>query len=264
MEKEVLQQRPSYAIESVDNALRLLQILRDENAIRISDAAAELGVASSTAHRLLSMLVYRGFARQDDNRCYVPGPSLGVKPTRLSWTGTLRFLAQPHLEWLRDEIGETVNLVVKINDKVRFLTSVESQAPLRVGDRRGVVLPAHETSGGIALLAQLPDWQLAQMLFADADQGGPGLSKKEFTALMKRVLQTRRIGYAINHEYSERGVGAAGFALEAPSVRGIAAISVSCPVMRLPDIRSTASIKACFETVARIDVEMLEHDTGLG
>ena len=172
MEKEVLQQRPSYAIESVDNALRLLQILRDENTIRVSDAAAELGVASSTAHRLLSMLVYRGFARQDKSRSYVPGPSLGLRPTRISWTGALRNLSQPHLEWLRDEIGETVNLVVKIGDKVRFLMSVESRAPLRVGDRRGAVIPAHEASGGIALLSELRDEHLAGMYLSAGRRGG--------------------------------------------------------------------------------------------
>ncbi|WCI07745.1 helix-turn-helix domain-containing protein [Arthrobacter sp. OVS8] len=35
-------------------------------------------MAPSTAHRLLAMLVYRGFAVQDENRRYVPGPAMGV------------------------------------------------------------------------------------------------------------------------------------------------------------------------------------------
>lgn len=35
--------RPSYALESVDNALRLLQMLRDVGALRLKDAAEELG-----------------------------------------------------------------------------------------------------------------------------------------------------------------------------------------------------------------------------
>ena len=43
--------KPTYSIEAVDNALQLLQLLRDVGSLRLKDAAAELGVAPSTAHR---------------------------------------------------------------------------------------------------------------------------------------------------------------------------------------------------------------------
>lgn len=69
--------RPPYALDSVDNALRLLQMLRDVGALRLKDAAEELGTAPSTAHRLLAMLVYRGFAVQDEKRRYHRGPRWG-------------------------------------------------------------------------------------------------------------------------------------------------------------------------------------------
>ena len=59
-------ERPTYVLESVDNALRLQQMLRDGGALRLKDAARELDIAASTAHRLLAMLVYRGFAVQDE------------------------------------------------------------------------------------------------------------------------------------------------------------------------------------------------------
>ena len=43
-------------------------------------AAAELGIARSTAHRLLAMLVYRDFAVRTEDRCYRPGPALSARP----------------------------------------------------------------------------------------------------------------------------------------------------------------------------------------
>ncbi len=73
-------QKPAYLLESVDNALRLLQMLRDVGAVRLNQAANELGIARSTAHRLLAMLVYRGFAVQDEKRIYHPGPAMGAGP----------------------------------------------------------------------------------------------------------------------------------------------------------------------------------------
>ncbi|MFD0533119.1 helix-turn-helix domain-containing protein [Actinomadura luteofluorescens] len=69
-----MENKPPYPLRSVDNALHLLQVLRDQGGLRVSEAAAELGTARSTAHRLLAMLVYRGFAVQDDNHTYLPGP----------------------------------------------------------------------------------------------------------------------------------------------------------------------------------------------
>ena len=45
-------------IESVDRALRLVSMLRDEDSITVTHAAETLGVALSTAHRLLGALAY--------------------------------------------------------------------------------------------------------------------------------------------------------------------------------------------------------------
>jgi IclR family transcriptional regulator, acetate operon repressor len=75
-----MKNRPAYAIESVDNALRILQLLRDSGQVRVSDVAAEIGTARSTAHRLLAMLVYRDFAVQAEDRSYRPGPALSPPP----------------------------------------------------------------------------------------------------------------------------------------------------------------------------------------
>lgn len=67
---------PLYPIESVDKALRLIRLLGGPPEIRLSDAARHLGVASSTAHRLLAMLLYRGLVRRDpDTKAYRAGPA---------------------------------------------------------------------------------------------------------------------------------------------------------------------------------------------
>ena len=150
-------QKPAYLLESVDNALRLLQMLRDVGAVRLNQAATELGIARSTAHRLLAMLVYRGFAVQDEKRTYHPGPAMGAGPAERGWTREFTDRCRPHLEALVAVCGETVNLVIRTGTQVRFLATVESDAMLRVGDRQGQVLPAALMSGGRSLLAELPD-----------------------------------------------------------------------------------------------------------
>ena len=70
-------QPPAYPIASVDHALRLLMLFRDRPRVRLSEASEYLGVAHSTAHRLMAMLAYHGFVRQEPgSRAYLAGPAL--------------------------------------------------------------------------------------------------------------------------------------------------------------------------------------------
>src|SRR5260370_39258672 len=103
--------RPTYAITSVDNALRLIEVLQREGTLRVTDAAAEIGVAVSTAHRLLAMLCYRGFATRGGEHRYLRGPALPACHSELDWQRDLRLSAQPFLEYLNARGNATVHLV---------------------------------------------------------------------------------------------------------------------------------------------------------
>src|SRR5262249_59677058 len=119
--------RPTYPITSVDNALRLLALFREREKVRLSDAREHLGVAHSTAHRLLAMLAYHGFVRQDkDSRVYLAGPALveiGLAAVRHM---DIRRHARPVLEELAGRYGETAHLSVLEAGKGRHPGARES------------------------------------------------------------------------------------------------------------------------------------------
>ena len=117
---------PQYAIASVDKALQLVLLLRDrrDEWFRVSEIADELGVARSTAHRLLAMLVYRGFARQDSEKLYGAGAVL-IDARLEHGALDLRSVARPHLEQLSSRYDETVHLVTLEGASAVFLDSVE-------------------------------------------------------------------------------------------------------------------------------------------
>lgn len=235
-----MKNKPPYALESVDNALRLLQTLRDQGRIRVSEAAAELGTARSTAHRLLAMLVYRDFAVQDDDRGYLPGPALSAPQVIGRPSQQLRQAMRPHMETLCDRAGETVNLVIRVGTQVRFLSSVESGQVLHVGDRRGTILPAHRASGGKALLAELTSEELAA-LYPPGPVASPGTARDEhdgalpaaqFDLLRRDLERIRRRGFALNMEGTETGVCALGCSLHGTGERAVAALSIAIPAAR--------------------------------
>jgi DNA-binding IclR family transcriptional regulator len=220
--------KPAYAIESVDHALHLATVLQQEGAIGVTEAASLLGVSRSTAHRLLAMLVYRDFAKQEPDRQYHAGPvlRLGDAATTAAPIAELRRAALPHMRALVNLVGETANLQVRAGGQTRFIANVECEQILRVGDRAGRALPAHRSSGGKALLAALPPAELAE-LYPDAESDDPNPAK-----LRRELALIRKRGFAINNQLTETGVTAIGVVV--PDTEGIpsAALALAIPTAR--------------------------------
>jgi IclR family transcriptional regulator, acetate operon repressor len=248
--------KPPYSIDSVDNALRILQTLRDSGQVRVSDVAAELGIARSTAHRLLAMLVYRDFAVQAEDRSYRPGPALAAEPLRGEPAQRLRQVMRPHMEALCDQVAETINLVVRLGTQTRFLHTVESAQVLRVGDRQGTVLPAWKTSGGKALLAELPDAQLTALLRGVNGRPPEGMTAAERRGVVNQLRLVREQGYAENIQESESGVCAIGVCVRDKAGDPVAALSVSAPSVRYTPDRSRAFLRELRTTVARAQTDI--------
>jgi len=222
---------PPYAIASVDHALRLATMLQLEGGLTVSAAAARLGVARSTAHRLLTMLVYRDFAVQDDSRVYRAGPVLELAAHSQSQVSALRAAALPHLRRLTDLLGETANLCIRTGDTARFVASVECHQALRVGSREGMVFPAHRTTAGLLLLAELSDTEL-DGVYAEERYAGRPAERPDLPSLRAELARTRRNGFAVNSERSERGLVAVGVVVHGADGTPLAGLSVSMPAVR--------------------------------
>jgi IclR family acetate operon transcriptional repressor len=242
-----MKNKPAYFIDSVDHALRLAVLLQHEGPLRVTDVAERLGVARSTAHRLLAMLVYRGFAEQEADRRYLAGSVLR-QPTAVEPVARLRAVALPHLHALVQQTGETANLAVLVGTQMRFVATVECRQILRVGDREGRLLPAHLASGGRALLARRSDEELAA-LFAATDV--------DLDALRRTVRLARRQGFAVNNQETETGVTAIGHAIDDPVRPAFAALSLAMPTMRYTRLRLPEWIAVLRTTALRIS-----HDLG--
>lgn len=222
---------PSYAITSVDNALRIAMMLQLEGPLTVSEVAERLGVASSTAHRLLAMLVYRDFAAQDANRAYRVGPVLELAAYSKSTTSRLRAAALPHLRRVVDTLDESANLAVRTGDTVRFVASIESSQALRVGSREGMVFLAHQTTAGLLLLAHVPAEDLTSLYSSERYADRP-TDRPDLVRLRADLAKVRRNGFAFNAERSERGVVAVGVPVRDRDGVALAGISVSIPSVR--------------------------------
>jgi DNA-binding IclR family transcriptional regulator len=228
--------RPQYPIESVDNALRILLLLGERRSIRLTEVSEYLSVASSTAHRLLAMLQYRGFVRQvEGSRAYEPGPALTTIAFAVLRQTDVRARVHPVLERLSASLGETVHLARLDGNTVTFVDSVESARAVRVGSRMGMTMPAHCTSSGKALLATLDDRAVRELYPDEKLKGLTSHSITKRSALLRQLAEVRRVGFATSNEESEDEVTSVSVSLgEYGGARYT--LNVSTPKSRMSDV----------------------------
>jgi DNA-binding IclR family transcriptional regulator len=237
--------RSGKSVGSVENALRLLLMFRDCESIRVSQAAADLGVARSTAHRLLAMLLSYGFVAQDPgSRAYGPGPRLVELGLSVARTTDMLGVLHPFLERLSAMVDETVHLMVLEGTDCRFVDSVECRRPLRVTARVGVVYPAHATSGGKVLLAQLSEQELRKLY---PKRQLPALTDRTVSSRDELFAELERIrsqGYAVNRGESTTGISAVAMVQHTSRGDAPAALAISAPDQRLTDERLPELVEA--------------------
>lgn len=239
---------PPYPIASVDHALRAATILQLEGGATVAQLAERLQVARSTAHRILAMLVYRDFAVQGEDRVYRAGPVLELASHSQSLVSRLRTVGLPHLRRLVDVLDETAHLIVRTGETVRFIAGVECRQALRVGSREGMVFPAHRTTAGLLLLAELTDEDVAAVYGPDGERDHPA-DRPDPEQLRKDLERLRRNGFAVNRERSERGLVAVGVPVHGPDGTALAGLSVSMPSVRY-DPQHLRSLVATLEAAA--------------
>lgn len=240
----------THTSQTLDRGLQILEFLGGSTEDRtISDIATALDVHRTIAHRLVATLQQRQFV----NRSPIGRYRLGTRMIGLAATigGELRTIARPILTELSEETQETVHLVVLTGSDVLFIDAFESPRALRVASRVGRSLPAHATSVGKALLAQMSDEEIKALYPSPRlDHTAPNTITTR-SDLLKVIQVVREQGYALSSEESEAGVGSVGVAILDRGGTARAALSIAAPSIRLqPELPRL--IEAARSAAARI------------
>jgi len=195
------------------------EIATAPGALRLVDLGARLGLAKSTARRLLVGLVEVGYAAVDDGGRIV----LGDRLLGLGTADASHLAAQfrPALEAIAAVTGETVDLSVLRGNQMWFIDQIESAHRLRAVSAVGVRFPVRSTANGKAALAALDDAELARII----PPGDP---------LHGEINEIRSSGIAFDHDEHTPGISAAGVAGRVAGGH-IVAISVPAPTGRFTE-----------------------------
>ncbi|GGA67206.1 IclR family transcriptional regulator [Pseudoclavibacter endophyticus] len=226
--------RGRYTIDAVDNAARILLMLAERPWLRTSDVANELGVARSTAHRMVSTLLERGLLRYNPgDKSYGAGYRLVELGMSVIGVGDLKSEAIPFLAQVAAMTGETAHLIVLEGDEIVFVSVAEGGHVIRAASRVGARVPAHATAAGKCLLAQLSPAEFDQLYPSATLAPATDATIRSRVALVETLDTVRAQGFAVNDGESESELAA----VSAPIIdtRGTAhgAISISGPKERV-------------------------------
>jgi IclR family transcriptional regulator, acetate operon repressor len=214
---------PNYPLKSVDHALQVLATLQTGATLTVGEVAQLLGTAPSSAHRLLSTLVYRDFAEQGVTREYRAGHRLRqAGPNPLS---RLQLVGMPAMKELAERTEETAFLQVLRGRDVHFVATVESRQAVRVGDRTGLVLPAHMVSGGRAMLATMSDEDVAALYSGSRLVAEP-------RSLHRTLEEVRARGFGTNVAETKSGFVSLGVAVGGAEDHARFAVALGVPEFR--------------------------------
>jgi DNA-binding IclR family transcriptional regulator len=210
-------------LKSVGSALDVLECFATDGDLGVSDIARRLGVAKSTAHRLLQTLVSRGFVEQDhETGQYRLGIHLYELGQLAQARNELRHAALPTLRRLATATALTVNLSVPEGADVVFVERLENRDGVRILGHFGRRLPAHCTSSGKVIAAFNESFYRARLTAGFP----PRVSNTVRTAQDwdVAVQRARTQGYAESHGESFDGASSVAVAVQ---VRRTAVASLS-------------------------------------
>ncbi len=219
----------SYSIRAVHRVCDILDLLqRSPDGAALPDVAVVTRLPKSSAFRYLTTLEQRRYVERDPlTGNYRAGSAL--LPLRAHEPELLARRARPHMELLRDKLGETVNLGMLDGDRVAYLEIVESHRTMRLAARRSDRDPIHSTALGKAIASLMPEERVRAVLGVE---GMPSLTPHTLTdvdSYLAELARVRERGYAVDNCEHESD----GRCVAVPVTGSLpAAISLSAPASR--------------------------------
>ena len=155
-------------IQSVDRAIRVLTALQGARRMSLSELSARLELAPSTTHGIVRTLVEHGMVVQERGSSrYQLGPAVLRLGNVYLDTLELRSKAIPWAEDLARRTGLAVRTGVLLIDDVVIIHHEPRPDGTRQMPEVGIVIPAHASALGKAMLAFAPD--AADRMLADGE-----------------------------------------------------------------------------------------------
>ena len=224
--------------KTIGSVIKAVEVLRElassECGLGVTEISNNLNYGVSATYHLLNTLRLCNIIEQDrETKKYRIGFELFRISSVAKNQNNLANIAQPHLDKLKENVGETSNLVILDNSKTVYIAQSESNNLLKMFTQLGARVPFYCTGAGKAILAyqaeEVQKYTIGKTIFNK-------YTKNTLTTAEELINEFKIIrvqGYALDNEEREFGVTCVAAPVFDCFEEAIAAISISGPTSRL-------------------------------
>lgn len=225
-----------YILQSVSNALDILDLLSERKEMSVPEIAEATGFGKSSVFRLLATLESKSYVRKSEDARY----SLDIKlvsmgQAAMNQNEIIRY-GHPYLETLTHASGETSHLAMLFQTiYCRFVDKVVSTSTIHMDSHPGFYRPAHYMACGKVMLSNssrvVQEHYIKSVNFERLTE----YSIQSGEQLLKELEKIKAQGYAMDHEESEYGLTCVAAPIMDNAGQVIAAVSISGPTWRMKE-----------------------------
>jgi len=224
----------SLLIEGLGKGLRVIESFSDEHPrMTATEVGARAGLTRTAARRYLVSLVHYGYAATDGKLYWLLPSVLRLGQGYLD-SALLPRLAQPLLQQVSLQTGETANFSVLHGHEIVYLARSNSPRILSIGFQVGARMPAHVVSPGCVILSTwTPEAFEAWMAAHQFGKFTPH-TVTEPEHFRADVARARELGHWVVQQYINPGLG--GLAVPVLDRKGlcVGALSTTFQVQAYP------------------------------
>lgn len=243
---------------STDRALDLLEALSaHRGGLNLSELARATELPQNSVFRIANAMHARGYLhrRESDKRFTLSNRFFDLGRPQVN-EKSLVVCALESLRELREETGETTQLMVRSGHKGVVLEQVSGRHAVQVMGKVGMLVPLYSCAPGKAMLSHLPE--------AELDEWLEMVTLKPFTpttcstrkTLLANLAKARQVGYATDFSEGLEGIHCVAAPIFNEHHYPVAALTVMAPTFRLPkesvDSLGTRCIAAATKTQDRL------------
>lgn len=220
--------------KTTETSLDIVDAIRELDGATIPALSEHMGLSESTIHRHLVSLREYGYVVKEDERYHV-----GLRFLTVGGYAQQRVTAFPMIkekvDRLAETTGERAQCIVEENGRRVYLYTEVGESAVQTGAHIGRRGPLHVSAAGKAILANLPDERVDEIVDEHGLEGGTRNSISTREELDRTLREIRERGYALNKQETTEGVHAIGAPITDNDEEVIGALSVSGPANRLKE-----------------------------
>lgn len=247
--------KSAYSVPPVERALKLLRYIGDgKRARNLSTVARDLQINRTTLIRLIhTLLDHRMIEEVGEDGGYRLGTGLVSLGAQAIQGRDIVQVCQPVLRTLCQDTGMSAHLGVLDGREIIYLCRETPNSHLVSNVRTGSRLPAHASSIGRAILAELSEDHLTQLFAGEAPEQTTDKTPASLGAVIDQARADRAAGFAWSQGNFESGIGSCAAVVFDHTGQPVGGVNVSGPESRFSkdDSGETARLRDSVIKAAR-------------